>query len=309
MTSSPLSQHLTDYLAVRRALGFKLVFPGQVLPQFVAYLETAGASTVTVELAVAWAGLPQGRVQPISLAHRLGAVRGFARWLATIDPATEVPPCGIWPSTTPRPAPYLWSETEILTLLDAARQLTSPIQAATHETLFGLLACTGMRVGETIGLARNDVDFDAGLITIRDGKFGRSRLVPLHPTTTEALRSYAVCRDRLCPNHRATAFFVSTVGTPLNYSGVRQTFVKLTTAAGLRTPTVRPRIHDLRHAFTVQTLLNWHRAGLDVGSRMAMLSTYLGHVNTSGTYWYLSAAPELMELVAARLDPSIGGPR
>ena len=308
MTPSRLSQHLTDYLAMRRALGFKLVFPGHVLPQFVAYLDAAGASTITVDLAVAWAGLPQGRVLPISLAHRLGAVRGFARWLATIDPATEIPPCGIWPSTTPRPAPYLWSQAEIRILLDAARQLSPPLRAATHHTLFGLLAATGMRVGEAIGLAGDDVDLDAGLITVRDGKFGRSRLVPLHPTTTEALRSYTICRDRLCPK-RPTAFFVSAVGTPLNYSGVHKTFVEVTTATGLRTPTVRPRIHDLRHAFTVQTLLNWHRAGLDVGSRMAMLSTYLGHVNISGTYWYYSAAPQLMELVAARLDPSIGGPR
>jgi integrase len=290
-------------------LGFKLVFPGHVLPQFVAFVETAGRATITVELAVAWAGLPQGRVQPISLAHRLGAVRGFARWLVTIDPATEVPPCGIWPSTAPRPTPYLWSDTEIRTLLDRARALASPIRAATHETLFGLLAATGMRVGEAIGLAENDVDLDTGLISIRDGKFGRSRLVPLHPTTTKALRSYTVRRDRLLPNRRSAAFFVSSVGTPLNYTGVRQTFVKLTTAAGLRTPTVRPRVHDLRHSFTVRTLLNWHRAGLDVGSRMAMLSTYLGHVTPSGTFWYLSAAPELMELVAARLEGSIGGPR
>ncbi|MDA8283814.1 MAG: tyrosine-type recombinase/integrase [Actinomycetota bacterium] len=228
MTPSRLSQHLTDYLAVRRALGFKLVFPGQVLPQFVAYLETAGASTVTVELAVAWAALPQGRVQPISLAHRLGAVRGFARWLATIDPTTEIPPCGIWSSTTPRPAPYLWTETEIQVLLDAARQVSPPLRAATHHTLFGLLACSGMRVGEAIGLARPDVDLDVGLITVRDGKFGRSRLVPLHPTTTEALRSYTICRDRLCPNRPSTAFFVSTVGTALSYSGVHKTFVEVT---------------------------------------------------------------------------------
>jgi integrase/recombinase XerD len=308
-SSSRLSQHVADYLAVRRALGFKLVFPGQVLPQFVAYLETAGASTVTVDLAIAWAGLPQGRVQPVSLAHRLGAVRGFARWLATIEPATEIPPCGIWPSTTPRPAPYLWSEAEIRVLLDAARELSPRLRAATHETLFGLLAATGMRVGEAIGLARHDVDLDSGLITIGDGKFGRSRLVPLHPTTTTALRSYTVSRDRLCPNRPPTTFFVSGVGTPLTYSAVRKAFIEVTTATGLRTPTVRPRVHDLRHSFTVRTLLNWHRAGLDVGSRMAMLSTYLGHVNISGTYWYLSAAPELMELVAARLDASIGSAR
>jgi integrase len=302
-----MSAHVEDYLAVRRALGFKLVFPGQVLPQFVAYLEANGASTVTVDLAVSWAALPEGQVLAISLAHRLGAVRGFARWLQTIDPATEVPPRGIWPSTSPRPTPYLWSEPEIRKLLDAARGLNPPLRAATYESLFGLLATTGMRVGEAIGLGRHDVDLQAGVITIRDAKFGRSRLVPLHPSTIEALATYADRRDRLSSRPNSASFFVSTVGTVLSYSPLRKTFIQLTTQAGLRTATVRPRIHDLRHSFTVRTLLNWHKAGADIGSCMTLLSTFLGHVNISGTYWYLSAAPELMELIAARLERRAGG--
>ena len=297
---SDLGGHLDDYLRLRRALGFKLVFPGQVLPHFVAYLDAAGVATVSVESAVAWAGLPAG-VQPISRSHRLGAVRGFARYLATIDPATQVPPCGIWPSAARRPTPYLWSDAEVGALIDAARALQPPLRAATHEALFGLLAASGMRVGEALGLGDNDVDLAGGVIKVRDAKFARSRLIPLHPTTTTALRSYARRRDQLCPNPRSATLFVSSVGTALAYNGVHKTFVELTTAIGLRTATARPRIHDLRHSFAVRTLIAWHRSGLDVDARMVVLSNYLGHVNPSGTYWYLSASPELMELAAARL--------
>jgi integrase/recombinase XerD len=305
---SALGRHVEAYLGMRRALGFKLAFEGQVLPQLATYLDAAGASTVTVELAIAWAGIPQG-VQPISWAHRLGAVRGFARYLQTIDPATEVPPCGIWPSVAPRPAPYLWSDVDVRALLDAARQLRPRLRAATHEALFGLLAASGMRIGEALRLERDDVDLDRGVVTIREAKFGRSRLVPLHPSTTDALGSYATRRDELCPTPRSTTFFVSGVGTALLHGGVRKTFIGLTTAVGMRTPTVRPRIHDLRHSFAVRTLVQWHRSGIDVAGRMALLSTYLGHVNPAGTYWYLSAAPELMELAAARLDGRFGGRR
>src|SRR5713226_993678 len=195
---SELHRHLDDYLRLRRALGFKLAFHGHVLPSLIGYLEAAGAATITAELAIAWAGLPRD-VLPITRAHRLGAARGFARYLKTIDPATEIPPAGIWPSVTPRPQPWIWAEADIGRLLAAARALRPPLRAATHETLFGLLAASGMRVGEAIAIQRDDLDLAAGVITIREAKFDRSRLVPLHPSTTEALRRYAAERDRLCP--------------------------------------------------------------------------------------------------------------
>jgi integrase/recombinase XerD len=297
---SELRRHLEDYLRLRRALGFKLEFPGYVLPSLIGYLEEAGAATITAELAVSWAGLPRG-VLPITWAHRLGAARGFARYLKTIDPATEIPPAGVWPSVTPRPQPYIWAEADIRRLLTAARALRPPLRAATYETLFGLVAATGMRLGEALGLDRADADLDGGVLTIRDGKFGRSRLVPLHPTVTSALASYAARRDWLCPSPAATRFFVSTAGTPLRTSGVDSAFAQLTTALGLRTPDRRPRVHDLRHSFASHQLLDWHRAGDDVNARMPLLSAYLGHVSPAGTYWYLTAVPELMELAAARL--------
>jgi len=302
---SGLRRHLEDYLRLRRSLGFKLKFPGCVLPSLIGYLEAAGAATITAELAVAWAGLPRG-VQPIMWAHRLGAARGFARYLKTIDPATEIPPAGIWPSVSPRPRPYIWAEADIGRLLAAARTLRPPLRAATYEALFGLIAATGMRLGEAIALDRADTDLDGGVLTIRDGKFGLSRLVPVHPSVTGQLRTYAARRDRLCPSPATTRFFVSTVGTPLRTSLADRAFAQLTTALGLRTATCRPRVHDLRHSFAVRQLIEWHRAGDDPRARMPVLSAYLGHVSPAGTYWYLTAAPELMELAAARLAQGAG---
>jgi len=280
---SALDAHVEDYLRLRRALGFKLERHGLVLPQLVAYLEAAGAATVTSELAIAWAGLPKG-ARPNHWAARLAVARGFARYLQTIDPATEVPPPGVFPARRHRPTPYLWSQEEIRRLLEGARALRSPLRAATHEALFGLLATTGMRLGEAIGLGRDDVDLVAGVITIREAKFDRSRLVPLHPTTAEALSRYVARRDRLCLRPRSTAFFLSSAGTALQRSAVDKTLRKITTSLGIRTATVRPRAHDLRHSFAVATLTGWLRSGVSVDERMAVLSTYLGHVSpTKGT--------------------------
>lgn len=302
---SALDAHVEDYLRLRRALGFKLERHGLVLPQLVAYLEAAGAATVTSELAIAWAGLPKG-ARPNHWAARLAVARGFARYLQTIDPATEVPPPGVFPARRHRPTPYLWSQEEIRRLLEGARALRSPLRAATHEALFGLLATTGMRLGEAIGLGRDDVDLVAGVITIREAKFDRSRLVPLHPTTAEALSRYVARRDRLCLLPRSTAFFLSSAGTALQRSAVDKTLRKITTSLGIRTATVRPRAHDLRHSFAVATLTGWLRSGVSVDERMAVLSTYLGHVSPADTYWYLSASPELMTLAAERLDARFG---
>lgn len=302
---SGLRRHLEDYLRLRRALGFKLEFPGHVLPSLIGYLEAAEAATITAELAIAWAGMPR-RVQPITWAHRLGAACGFARYLKTIDPATEIPPAGIWPTSAPRPRPYIWAEADIGRLLAAARSLRPPLRAATHEALFGLLAATGMRLGEAIALEESDTDLDGGVLTIRDGKFGLSRLVPVHPNVTSELREYAARRDRLCPSPATTRFFVSSAGTPLRTSLVDRTFAQLTIALGLRTAACRPRIHDLRHSFAVRQLLDWHRSGANPHARMPVLSAYLGHVSPAGTYWYLTAVPELMELAAARLAQGAG---
>lgn len=303
---SELHRHVEDYLRLRRALGFKLRLHGDVLPQFAGYVEAAGAATLTTELAVSFAQLPQD-VQPIHWAHRLTMVRGFARYLKTIDPATEVPPHDVFGARYQRPTPYLWQEAEVLGLMEAAGRLQPALRACTYQTLFGLLWTTGMRIGEAISLERSDIDLARGVLTIRTAKGGRTRLVPLEQSATDALGSYALRRDRLCPEPRSRAFLVSSAGTTMLPQVVGKTFDQIATAIGLRTETKRPRIHDLRHAFAVRVLVSWYRSGVDVAGRMALLSTYLGHVNPVDTYWYLSISPELIELMATRLDGRPGG--
>jgi integrase len=305
---SSLQEHADDYLRVRRALGFKLKQDGRQLAQFIAYVEAAGATTITTELAIGWARLPVD-VDPNQWAKRLRVVRAFAGYLQTIDPATEIPPPSVFPARRRRATPYLFSEPDICRLLAEARRLSHPLRAASYEALFGLLAVSGMRVGEAITLQRDDVDLDAGLITVWHAKHDRARLVPLHPTATEVLRRYASERDRLCSRPRSRAFFLSSVGTTVSPSGLGSAFREITTRIGVRTETVHPRVHDLRHRFAVQTLIDWQRSGVKIDEHIATLSTYLGHVSPADTYWYLSASPELMAPAAERLEDRFGGTR
>ena len=297
--------HVEDYLRMRRSLGYKLERAGVLLPKLVDYLETAGSPTLTSELAISWARLPVG-VSPNHWAARLAVARGFARYLQTIDPATEIPPAGVFPARRNRPTPYLWSQADIARLLDGARALRSPIRAATHQALFGLLAVSGMRVGEATGLDRGDIDFETGVVTIRHAKHDRTRLVPLHETAVAALDAYATERDRLCSATRSDAFFVSSTGTRLTPSGIAKTLRQITTDMGIRDATTAPTAHQLRHSFAVRTLIDWQQSGVSIDGHIAILSTYLGHIAPSDTYWYLSASPELMAMAAERLDTRFG---
>jgi integrase/recombinase XerD len=300
---STLSDHAEDYLRLRRALGFKLSDYDGPLASFAAYVDAVGAGTVTCELAVSWAWLPAG-IKPITASFRISWVRGFARYLHAIDPAHEVPPPGLLAVPRRRPAPYLYSPEQVLQVLASARRLRPPLQAATYETLFGLLAATGMRVGEALALTRRDVALIEGMLTIRHAKFNRMRLVPLHPSTTDALRDYVLARDHLCPDPPTDRFFHT--GRVIQRGDAERVFRQITTELGLRTDTVHPRIHDLRHTFAVRTLIDWQRDGTDVHAQLPVLSTYLGHVEPKNTYWYLSATPELMQLAAARLEHHFG---
>lgn len=303
-----LQERVDDYLRLRRALGYKLERHGRLLPQLVAYLEAAGASTVKRELAISWARLPSG-AHPRYWAARLAIARGFAAYLKTLDPATEVPPAGVFAARYLRPTPHLWSGEDIRRVLEAARALRPPLKAASYEALFGLLAVTGMRVGEAVALEPGDVDLEGALITIREhtAKLERARLVPLHATTVAALERYVAARRRLCPRPRANTFFVSAAGTRIDRSAVSKTLRGITTALGLRTEAVRPRAHDLRHSFAVSTLVGWQRAGVRIDEQIAALSVYLGHASPADTYWYLSATPELMGAAAERLELRFGG--
>jgi integrase len=298
---SALAGHLDDYLRLRRGLGFRLGRHGESLPGFVAYLEANHTAAVTVDLAVAWARQPEG-IKPITADFRISAVRGFARYLHAIDPAHEIPPPGLLAVPRRRPAPYIYTPDQISQVLHATRRLEPPLRAVTYRTLLGLLAATGMRQGEATALTRTDVDLADGMITVRHAKFDRVRLVPLHPSVTAELRSYATARDRLCRTASCDQFFVSVTGRPLRRGEVDQIFRDITADLGLRTDNSHPRVHDMRHTFAVHTLLGWHRRGLDISSLMPVLSTYLGHVEPANTYWYLSAVPELMQLAAARLE-------
>jgi integrase/recombinase XerD len=307
---SDLRRSLDDYLTLRRSLGYRLETVGRVLDGFVTFAEAAGAHTVTTELAVSWAKLPAAAT-PIWLAHRLSMVRGFARYLHTVDPATEIPPADLLPAGHYRPpTPYLYSDADIAALMAAARTLTPPLRAATFETLIGLLAVTGMRIGEAMRLDRDDIDWTSRLLTVHSSKFDRSRVVLCHDSTIQALRAYDRRRDQLCRHPTSPSFFVSTRGTRLVHATIYPAFRKLLQQAGLgqRFSSRRPRVHDFRHAFAVKTLLRWYRDGGDVEARMPLLSTYLGHVNPGSTYWYVSAAPELMALAAQRLEqePEVG---
>lgn len=298
---SALAGHLGDYLRLRRGLGFQMRQQGCYLPGFVAFVDARGATSVTVELAVAWARSPEG-IKPITVDFRLSAVRCFARYLHALDPAHEIPPAGLLAAGRRRPAPHIYTADQIAALLETAGRLRPPLRALTLRTLLGLLAATGMRVGETMTLSRGDVDLAGRVITVRHAKFDRVRLVPLHPSVSEQLANYATERDRLCPHPSCDRFFVSATGRALDPSRVDGVFAEITKRIGLRTDTCHPRVHDLRHTFAVRTLIDAHRTGVDINALLPVLSTYLGHVEPANTYWYLEAVPELMQLAAARLE-------
>lgn len=307
---SALRGALADYLDLRRALGFKLDRAEKLLGQFVSYLEARQADVITAEHALAWATLP-GR-SGWWHAIRLSAVRPFAVYLHNLDERTQVPPPGLIAHTQHRATPYLYSDAEIHALMHAAGRLRSRVGAATYPVLIGLLAVTGMRFGEAIALDVDDFDSHAEILAVRDGKFGKRRLLPLHPSTAAALRAYLQQRSQLLHDKQlldSGALLISNAGTRLNHSRAQRTWRTLRTAAGLipRSGNCRPRIHDLRHGFAVSTLLDWYRHGQDVPALLPRLSTYLGHADPKHTFWYLSAAPELLNLAGQRLDTHLGG--
>ncbi len=305
---------LEEYLATRRALGVRLEAAGRLLERFVAFAGQRGTPFVTTELALRWATEPN-RAQPAQWAKRLGLVRGFARYANSVDPRHEVPPQGLIAYRYRRPQPHIYSDREIADLIAAARALpsTTGLRPSTYATLLALLSVTGMRTSEVLNLDRNDVDLANGVLTVREGKFGKSRYIPLHESTSLALDRYAATRDRLCPNPRDPAFFLNESGTRITESTLRWTFVRLSRRTGLREPAKSsgygPRLIDMRHSFAVGTLVRWYRQGVDVERHIPRLATWLGHTHVSDTYWYLSATPELMQAAARRLDGLAPRPR
>jgi integrase/recombinase XerD len=297
---SDLAEAAVHYLELRRSLGHDLAEAHWLLPRFVGYLETVGAPTVTVDAALAWAQQPGDDPNSSMPARRMRLARG-------IDGRTEIPPLGLIPSHQRWRPPFIYEPADVAALMAAARGMRWRLPAATQETLIGLLSATGMRVGEALKLDRSDIDWAEGVLLVRESKFNKSRQVPVTACTLAALDRYADVRDRLCLTPMTRAFFVSVRGTRMSYPVVQQIFRRLCDAAGVGAGSVlRPRIHGLRHTFAVRTLLEWYRANENVEARLPTLSTYLGHRDPRSTYWYLSAAPELLALAAGRLELSRG---
>ena len=306
---STIREAIIDYIDMRRSLGFKMNDARSGLLAFAAFMEERQAPSVTVELALEWAQLPAD-VQPSHLARRLSIVRAFARHRRAADPSTEVPPSGLLPYRPKRARPHIYSDEEIRMLLQAALDMTYRCQQDglhpwTYHCLFGLLAVTGMRLGEALNLELRDVDLDAGVLTVRGAKFGKDRLVPLHGTACEVLADYTARRERHWQGRPVSPFlFVSNRGNRLGQAEINRTFHKLSRRIGLRgeADSRGPRLHDLRHSFAMKTLTGWHRRGQDAERLLPVLSTWLGHAKVEDTQWYLEASPELMGEAVRRLE-------
>lgn len=298
-----LAEALKEYIALRRALGFKLRHTARTLPRFVGFLEREGADFITTKLALRWAQ-EDPDASSVTQSDRLGMVRRFAAWRAAADPRTEIPMASLLPRRYQRPTPYIYSKKEIENIISAAESLPSArgLRGSTCATLFGLLAVTGMRVGEAVALNRDDVDLRSGVLTIREGKFGKSRFVPVHATTRDVLNEYAKKRFAILPAPKTPAFFLSERGRRMSQWSAQDNFVKISQTIGLRPPRTGrrhgrgPRIHDLRHRFAVSTLIQWYRLGANVDRELPKLATYLGHSHVDEVYWYLEAVPELLQI-------------
>lgn len=304
-----LRQAVREYLAMRRALGFKLHEAGKQLLQFVTVMERHRASYITPALALAWAQ-QASNVQPALWAQRLGYVRGFARCRSATDPRTQVPPPGLLPFRPKRARPYLYSEAEIRSLLRVALAMPyhyerGALRPWIFHCLFGLLSVSGLRVGEALNLELQDVDLKAAVLSIRGAKFGKTRLVPLHASTCRVLEEYIARRQRHWASKPVSSYlFLSSLGNRLDGGDVHRTFYALSRQIGLRAPrgSRGPRLHDMRHRFATYTLVRWYRSGQDPERQLPILSAYLGHVYVEDTQWYLEGAPELMREAMRRLD-------
>ena len=300
---STLRSLLHDYLAMRRALGFKLDSDGTALLAFIEFMEHKQANTITTDLALAWAKQPTG-VQPARWAQRLCFVRGFARYCHAFDEHTEVPPSQVLPLPRRSPRPYLFTDEDIETLVQSALRMPTKDELTNHtyHCLFGLLAVTGLRIGEALALTVEDVDLDVKILTLRSTKFGKSRLVPLHATSVVVLADYHCRRDHFLAGRAPHHWFVNGQGNRLGYDSVRDVFHQLTAALPDQNRRRRPRLHDLRHHFAISTLMRWYREGQDVERQLPVLSAFLGHVEVRDTYWYLYACPELLGSAKERLE-------
>ena len=307
--SASVRIHAEDYLAVRRALGFKLTSFGTDLLGFIAFLEQRQEPVITTELAVAWARATPRSAGEVRVSRRMMIARCFARYMQVFEPATEVPAPDILNHHYCRRSPHLYTPDEVAALLATTHCLRPQLRRDTYMTLISLLSVTGLRTSEVRRLDEDDVDLNEGLLLVKDSKFGKSRDVPLHESTVAALGDYVRTRDRLRAATDTSAFLISGRGKRLSASDLNQTFRRLRERAGVgsATGTRNPRLHDFRHSFATATLIDWYRNGEDVQAKLPLLSTYLGHADPKSTYWYLTGSPELLELAANRMPALTAG--
>lgn len=289
------------YLQVRRIMGFKLKETERLLNRYFRFLDDNHCVSHTLTSALEWVG--SGSTPGVQ-SKRANALRHFVRWAQAFEPTLELIPKGLAPFTTSRSSPYIYTSAEIAALMDHAARIADPFRAATYWTALGLLACTGMRVGEVLDLDRDDIR--DGLVHINESKFGKSRIIPIDPSTATVLENYRILREAEFPRPATEAFFVSLNGTRLIYKNVHRTVHQFVQDAGIEAiaEDQRPRIHDLRHTFATHTIRDAYLTGLDPARILPILATYLGHVNIQNTYWYLEAEPGLLNAAASRL-PSL----
>ena len=302
--SEQMARHVDDYLAIRRSFGYQLEIAGEQLHRFAAFADReAAGSPLTTILALRWAQASSTGKQTTA-ACRLRTLRPFSRYLKTIEPQTEVVPLKLLGPAQYRRPPHIYSDSEICALLDAAKVLkpVHGLRPRTVEAYLGLLACTGMRPAEPLRLTRGDVDLGSRIITLRQTKFSKSRIVVLHSTAARALEKYVHVREQAIPRPSSSAFFLWNDTAAFTYGGASRAFDYLTGKLGWRDRRPRPRLYDFRHTFVCRQLLTWYRNGVDVHLMMPTLSTYLGHAQITHTYWYVTAIPELMEIAGARFE-------
>ncbi len=302
---TPLSDQLCAYLDHRRRFGADMTSVGLVLKPFVAFAEEEGAEWVTTDLFLRWKDT-FGSAGSNTWSTRLSVLRCFAVWLQGLDDRHEVPPRGLAPRRGTRPQPWIYSEAEIERIVVTAAALPSPsgLRGATCSTLFGLIAVTGLRVSEALGLDDRDVDADDAILAVRHAKNGKSRVIPVTRCVIAKLKAYQHLRDHVVTPAGSDALFRAENGNRARAQIMERSFAKVGLIMGLRQPSPargrRPRIHDLRHSFASRTILEWFRQGRDVDAEMYKLSAYLGHKNPAGTWWYIEAVPELLALASER---------
>lgn len=301
---------INDYLCLRRSLGYKLIDTEYILKKFFLFLEQEHAVYINTEKLLQWIDISKS-LSLSQKSYRYSIIRKFAQYAHAIDASHEVPQYRLISCKSKRISPHIYSDCEISNLLKACKNLSAGngLRRYTYFTIFGLLAITGMRISEATSLKRNDVDLTTGIITIRESKFSKSRCIPVHNTTIKFLSEYIRYRNKIYPKTEIDSFFLSDPGTVLTSAVLRVMFLRISHHIGFRKKNQKygPRIHDLRHTFAVKTVIRWYKNGDNVDMKMPLLSTYLGHVKPSDTYWYLSSIPELVGLAAIKLEAFQGG--